>query len=151
MLSISNVENEPSSYSPIQIEHVGVQNTPVSSLSSISIEHKDSIMDSFRLLSSDEQLTLLCDMFSHTATSMFGLSVPSDFLALALKGMRNLSAAGRSDVIYGVCKGLGNFCPDNPHETYFPISRMPMGLLEYMVNFFTSEHGNTVSDSVNVH
>ena len=89
MLSMSNVENKHSSYSPIQIEHVGAQDTPESSLSSIPIEREDSIMDSFRRLSSDEQLTLVSDMFSHTATSNFGLAVPNDFLAMALKGMQN--------------------------------------------------------------
>ena len=149
MLSMSNVENEHSSYSPIQIEHVavGAQDTPESSLSSIPIEREDSIMDSYCRLSSDEQLSLVCDMFAHTATSKFGLAVPNDFLAMALKGMQNLSAAGRSNVICTLCKGLGSFRPGNSKETYFPTSRMPMGLLEYMVNFFTSEHGNTVSDS----
>ena len=138
MLSMSSVENEHSSYYPIQIEHVavGAQDTPESSLSSIPLERVDTIMDSYCRLSSDEQLSLVCDRFSHTATSKIGLAVPNDFLAMALKGMHNLSAAGRSNVTCTLCKSLGSFCPDNSEKTYFPTSRMPMGLLEHMVNFF---------------
>ena len=43
MFSMSNVENEHS-YSYIQIEHVGAQDTPESSLSSISKEHEDGLL-----------------------------------------------------------------------------------------------------------
>ncbi len=52
---------------------------------------------------------------------------------------------GKSNVIYGLCNGFGRSRPENENESYFPTSRMPMGLLEYMVNFFVTEHGNKVS------
>ncbi len=52
---------------------------------------------------------------------------------------------GKSNVIYGLCNGFGRSRPENH---LFPYITMPMGLLEYMVNFFVTEHGNKVSTVV---
>jgi hypothetical protein len=51
--------------------------------------------------------------------------------------MENLHRAGRSNVLYLLAKALGTTRPDGS-DSLLPISRMPMGLLEYMVNFFTA-------------
>jgi len=127
--------------SPVQIE---IECTRSSSLSSIAVAREDIIMDGFRLLPYDEQVSAVSDMFCHCASTKYGLIIPTDFLELALKGMHKLYADNRSNVIYGISKGFGSFRAEDPNESCFPTGRMPMGLLEYMVNFFISKQGNTV-------
>ncbi len=80
-------------------------------------------------------------MFEHIASNKYSLNAPDDFVELALKGMQMLISDGKSN---GLCKGFGRSRPEKENESYFPTSRMPMGLLEYMVNFFITEHGNKV-------
>ena len=126
-------------------EQTNVQSTPASSLSSIPIIKEELLMNSFLLLSSDEQLVLVSDMFKHIASNQYSLNAPDDFVEMSLKGMQKLLSDGKSNVIYGLCNGFGRSRPENENESYFPTSRMPMGLLEYMVNFFITEHGNKVS------
>ena len=147
MTEQENVSSGRTTYSPIEVEHVCLDGhgTPASSLSSIPIAKEDTIMDSFLLLSSNEKMALASSMVSHIALNEFGLTVASDFLEMSLKGMCKLMSEGKSNVIYGLCKAFGSNQLDKPNECLFPISRMPMGLLEYMVNFFISEHGNKVS------
>ncbi len=146
--AITSMTDMQSPYSPVQVEHVRVGgcDTPASSSSSIPIFKEES---SFLLLSSDEQLVLVSDMFKHIASNKYSLDAPDDFVELALKGMQKLISDGKSNVIYGLCKGFGCSRPEKENESYFPTSRMPMGLLEYMVNFFITKHGNKVCYYVN--
>ena len=105
-------------------------------------------MDAFCRLDSAEQVVVAANMISHIGSSSYDLSIPDDFLSLALKAMQKVTSEGRSNVIYGLCKGLGTSRPNDPNETYFPSLRMPMGLLEYMVNFFITARGNVVCLSI---
>ena len=61
--------------------------------------------------------------------------------------MKRLSDVGKSNIIYGLCKGLGTMRLDGS-DSLFPTTRMPMGLLHYMVEFFISQPGHRVSLSV---
>ena len=133
-------DNQRSPYSPIAVEHL--RSTTRSFLSSIAIVQEDSTMDTFHSLSSDDHLVVVSHMVSHIVSSKY---IPEDFIELALKSMHKLTSEGRSNVIYGLCKGFGKCRPGYPNECYFPTSRMPMGLLEYMVNFFIAEYGNKVN------
>ena len=40
--------------------------------------------------------------------------------------------------MYGVAKAVGRMCPDDS-DSRLPAKRMPMGLLEYMLNFFNAD------------
>ena len=60
-----------------------------------------------------------------------------DFLEVLSSAMVRLKAADRSNVVYKLAKGIGT--------GRFPVDRMPMGLVEYAVNFFTAESVNAVS------
>ena len=66
-----------------------------------------------------------------------GIVVPSDFLKLSLNAMSRLQEAGRTNMVYNMSKAIGTLRPDS-EESRLPISRMPMGLLEYCVNFYSS-------------
>ena len=81
----------------------------------------------------NEQFDVLSDLFA--AISM--QEVPKDFLHLAAKGMQNLRNAGRSNSIYLLAKALGTMRKDGS-DSLLPVKRMPMGLIEYAVAFFTA-------------
>ena len=66
------------------------------------------------------------------------------FIDLSLQAMKNLRASGRSNILYELAFGLGTQRPDGSGPR-FPTDRMPMGLLEYVVNFFASQSMNEVS------
>lgn len=104
-------------------------------------------MDRILHLSSTQQLTLLCDLFQQVSVRDFNLQVPDDFIPVALKGMQKLNGSGKSNIIYGLYKGLGTCRPDG-NDSLFPTSKMPMGLVEYVVNFFITKAGNKVSTSI---
>ena len=71
-------------------------------------------------------------MFAKT----YDLDVPADFLLLAASGMQNIRNAGRSNVIYLLSKAVGKMRIDDS-DTLLPLKRMPMGLIEYVISFFT--------------
>ena len=135
---------QTTAFPPITFEHC----TPQSSLSSLEVVREDTIMNAFCRLDSAEQVVVAAKMISHIGSSSYDLIIPDDFLSLALKAMHKVTSEGRSNIIYGLCKGLGTSRPNDPNqETYFPSSRMPMGLLEYMVNFFITVRGNMVCNN----
>ncbi len=84
-----------------------------------------------------DQLCFISKLFEIHAAALYGVVVPSDFLELSLKAMKELRAVGRSNVLYGLAKVIGTKRPDSD-ESLLPLSRMPMGLLEHCVNFFSS-------------
>ncbi len=68
---------------------------------------------------------------------------PPDFLELVILGMKRLHSNGRSNVIYLLAKAIGTMRPQGT-DSLLPNSRMPMGLLEYVVNFYTASSINKV-------
>ena len=75
------------------------------------------------------------------------VEVPNDFIELAVKAMIHLKENHRSNVLYNLVKGLGVMRQDKS-DTRFPMIVMPMGLLEYMVNFYNAEEMRKVSGNV---
>lgn len=95
-------------------------------------------------LGSEEQLSMLSELFSLCMRQTSSARVPpADFIELAVKGMECTHRANRSNVIYLLSKALGTTRPDGS-DSLLPVTRMPMGLLEYMVNFFTASSTNQV-------
>ena len=60
-----------------------------------------------------------------------------NFLELACKGMEHLRQSKRSNVIYNLVRGLGTMRNDGS-DSLLPTKRMPMGLLEHVINFFVA-------------
>lgn len=102
-----------------------------------------SFKSKFQVLTSTDQLTLLNELLNEHATAFHKLSMPDDFLHLSLMSMQHLDSFGKVNVLYELAKGLGTLRP-NSTEPVFPISRMPFGLLQYIVTFFNSKSGNQV-------
>lgn len=90
----------------------------------------------------DDCLGALSRYFSECSIR-FGLSIPNDFLILATKSMQRLKSSGRTNVVYNLAKCVGTTREDGS-DSRFPSKRMPMGLVEYTVNFFVTEGNHKV-------
>ena len=82
--------------------------------------------------------------FSKHCNNVLNIEIPGDFLEVAACAMATLKQAQRSNVIYNLAKGVGTQRQGHT-DSRFPVSRMPMGLVEYITNFFVAENINTVS------
>lgn len=82
--------------------------------------------------------------FSKYCHDALNIQLPTDFLEVVAKAMVKLKQAKRSNVVYNLAKGVGTERKDLT-ESRFPVSRMSMGLVEYVTNFFIVEDINTVS------
>ncbi len=68
----------------------------------------------------------------------------ADFLQLSASAMTRLKNHGRSNVVYNLAKGVGT----EQSDSCFPVCRMPMGLVEYVTNFFSATNINSVGKHV---
>lgn len=75
------------------------------------------------------------DMFSKVALGELVLTVPYDFLILSAKAMQQLKSSGRSNVMYKLAKSIRTVHRDGT-DSFFPLKRIPMGMLEYMADFY---------------
>lgn len=99
-------------------------------------------------ISEGEQLQIMADWFSKFASSNYGVHIDSDFLQLSLSASRYLKQCKRGDVMYGVAKAIGRMRPDDS-DSRLPAKRMPMGLLEHMLNFFNADSYSQVCTGAN--
>ncbi len=97
------------------------------------------------MLDGREQVMGLSALFSRYCDEQFECTVPDDFLLYAAPAMSQLSVSHRSNVLYNLAKGLSCMRADKS-DSLFPTKRMPMGLLEFMANFFVSSESRKVSD-----
>ena len=108
----------------------------------VQVTKDDQLMARFKTLTPDDQMQFLSEAFC-TYCAQNDLSTEQDFVKLAFKAMMKLKEEGKHNVVYDLCKGLGTCRPDGT-DSYFPTKRMPMGLLQYLVQFFISEPGHRV-------
>ena len=89
-------------------------------------------------------LQALSSAFADHCKNAMNIDVPGDFLEVAACAVARLKLAQRSNAVYNLAKGLGTKHPDR-NGSRFPVTRMPMGLVEYVTNFFVAEDISTVS------
>ena len=77
-----------------------------------------------------QQLLALSDHFKSFCNLHSSIDPPDDFLSLAVSAME-------PDVVYKLVKVLGTM-RDDQSDSLLPARRMPMGLIEHCVNFFSS-------------
>ena len=102
-----------------------------------------SFKSQFETLTSSDQLNLLAELLSKHAETYYQVTLPGDFLQSSLNSMQRLQSFGKVNVLHELAKGLGTLRPDSS-EPLFPISRMPFGMLQYMVTFFNCKPGQNV-------
>ena len=87
-------------------------------------------------LPQSEQAGVVCDLMQSLAPP--AVTVPPEFIAQSLTSMQRLQQAGRSNILAGLAKALGTMRPDGS-DSLMPVSRMPVGLIEYAASFFSSD------------
>ena len=108
-----------------------------------AIQVTDTFLQRFGSLGCEDQMRLLRKLLSHHCSTHHELQVPDDFLPLSIDAMKNLQSHGKVNVLYSLARGLGLMRPDYS-DSCFPVTRMPFGMLEYMVSFFNSNPGANV-------
>ncbi len=94
--------------------------------------------------SPEEQLLVLTTLLQNHA---YGILVPSDFVKLSVEAMLHLKEANRTNVVYNLMNAVGTKRPHSD-DTRLPVNRMPMGLLEDCVSFFSSSNTTKVINIV---
>ena len=107
-------------------------------------EIEKSCWEHLEMLSCDEKCAVLSNLFGMIMMRNTNAGcIPSDFLQLCLHGMAHLKQCNRTNVIYLLAKALGTMRSDLS-DSLLPAKRMPMGLIEYNVQFFTSSSAKQV-------
>ncbi len=104
---------------------------------------------SFYSLPPTEQIEVLPQQLCALALNVAHVEIPPDYLTLSIAAMERLQKCGRGNVLYGLAKGVGTMREDGS-DSVIPTTRMPMGLLEHTVNFFTTREIKTESHTVNL-
>ena len=91
------------------------------------------------LLDNDELENLLNKLFLHLALSHNITSNPGNFCSLSIKAMELLKKNNKNNLVYKFALALCKTKPDTD-EPVFPMDRMPFGLVEYQIEFFSCTH-----------
>ena len=108
--------------------------------SPLQVTKHDSLEDFERHLWSfpvEDQIQLLSELFSGYCIRNHAPKTMVSHLELSIQRMLQLEKVGRSNVLYGLASGLGSFREDGSPR--FPVDRMPMGLLQHMVDFLNCQ------------
>lgn len=70
-------------------------------------------------------------------------SNPADFVTLSLKAMKRLESAGKNNLLYKFGECIAKTRPGSD-ECLMPLDRMPFGLIEYQLEFFTCTNSDQV-------
>ena len=89
-------------------------------------------------LSEHDQLEKISELFQSYVLVYHSITVPSDFLGVSARAMAQLKRHKRSNVLYKLAKCMGTLRKDSD-DPCFPMRRMPMGMVEYIADFFVSD------------
>ena len=98
-----------------------------------------SLIHLFSKLPVETHLQVLSGLFTSYLSVASSVSVPDDFLNHAAAAIVCLRKSGRTNVIYNLAKGIGTLRADKT-DSRFPIKQMPMGLVEYIAQFFAEDN-----------
>ena len=125
---------EGHSHVPVQppILHYRDSSTQTHTISSDVLEQTKTLLAT---LPKEEQVATVGKLMQYIAQP--DVLVSPDFIEHALVGMKNLTVAGRSNILAGLAKALGTKKADG--SSRMCLSQMPVGLLEYAASFFSSD------------
>ena len=92
----------------------------------------------------DEMMTFMDEAFWSLAVSNGLCSNQKYFVSNSIKAMKRLSSSDKPNLVYKFSQMLNLQKADNPMEPVIQLDRMPFGLLEYVIQFFTSVNINQV-------
>lgn len=97
-----------------------------------------------RMLPAKTQVTLFDNLFSDYAQER-NLFDCDKFISKSLKAMQKLEENGKNNLVSKFARGIADERPES-NESLFPLNRMPFGLVEYQIEFFTATHVQQVFD-----
>ena len=89
------------------------------------------------LLSRNELVVCADKVFLHLTDLQGETCNPVNYVSLSLEAMKTLSVISKSNLICKFVYMLGTKCPGS-EEPLMPINRMPFGLMQYQIEFFSS-------------
>lgn len=124
----------------------GVDMASTSSLANDLLPSVDSALNLLHHLNLDDLKTLTNKLFLQLALAHNITSNPANFCSLSLQAMVLLKENNKSNLLYKYALAL---CSTNPvtKEPIFPMDRMPFGLVEYQIEFFSCTHISQVGGS----
>lgn len=108
------------------------------------------VLELLQATSKEEQLQVISHLFCKITQVHYGVCISPDFLQLSLSASKHLQQNKRTNVVYGLAKAIGRMSP-NGTDSRLPVKRMPMGLLEFMVNFFNADTYNEVRIYISIY
>ena len=120
---------------------------PPSTNNAQSLPTEESVFKLATLLESDDLETLLNELFLHLALEHNITSNPGKYCSLSIKAMKLLKKNNKSNLLYKFALALCNTKPVTG-EPVFPMDRMPFGLVEYQIEFFSCTHVKQVQNVV---
>jgi hypothetical protein len=69
---------------------------------------------------------------------------PVDFITLSLQAMVELQSANKPNILYKLAFCIGTKQPGS-NTTLFPMYRMPFGLVQYQIDFFSCTNISQIS------
>ena len=69
---------------------------------------------------------------------------PGNFASLSVKAMKLLQSQGKTNLVYRFPYVIATAHPESD-ESLLPLNRMPFGLIEYQIDFFSSTNISQVS------
>ena len=91
------------------------------------------------LLKNNDLESLLNKLFLHLALAHDITSNPGNFCSLSIKSMELLKKNNKNNLLYKFAFALCGTKPGTD-EPVFPMDRMPFGLIEYQIEFFSCTH-----------
>ena len=89
------------------------------------------------LLPRNELIVCADEVFLHLANLQGETCNPVNYVSLSLEAMKNLSVISKSSLVCKFVYMLGSKRPGSD-EPLIPINRMPFGLIQYQIEFFSS-------------
>ena len=108
----------------------GLKKIPVTSLG--DVEHV--VLPIFSELCEDTKTLLLNKMFSNMSTSAVIRTKVSNFISLSIGAMEVLQEAKKPNLVYKWVQCMSR----ESGQPLMPLNRMPFGLIEYQLAFFTA-------------
>ena len=97
-----------------------------------------SFIQQFEKLTGPNQTEILELLFSIACKTHEISSLPHRYIHNSLSAMRYLQSRSKSNILDGAARVFGNMRRDKS-DSMFPTKRMPFGLLEYCINFYSSK------------
>lgn len=107
------------------------------------IKHPELVQSLLLNLSVDEQMSLVNMLLSKIASVRGIISNIGKFATLSLIAMKRLQDLGKTNLIYKFSRAIAEDRPGT-NDPLMPLTRMPFGLIQYNIEFFTSTNVHQV-------